>query len=47
MMLLGWPSMIAVVLLVIAASITVGMLGAAVDRLTRLWPDPVPGGVSC
>jgi hypothetical protein len=39
--------MLALVLLVVAASITVGILGAGVDRLTRLWPDRVPGGVTC
>jgi hypothetical protein len=47
MMLLGWPAMLAVALLLVAASITVGILGAGVDRLACLWPDRVPGGVTC
>jgi hypothetical protein len=48
MVLLGWPAMLAVVLLVVAASVALGLVFGTADRIIAAfgWPARVPGGMA-
>jgi hypothetical protein len=48
MVLIGWPAMLAVVLLVVAASVVLSLVFGTADRFIAAfgWPARVPGGMS-